>query len=89
MTRVPILRPTTMTKKRTLTDDEWRQVFTARCRSKRGERITDEERSSTGCRLRQRPQTVPGDGARRVRRDRAFWLNNAGATLMLLRPKEP
>ena len=43
--RLSPMRPPTMTKKHTLTDDEWRQVFTSRCRSKRGERITDEERS--------------------------------------------
>ena len=31
-------------KKRKLTDREWDAVFVARCRSKRGERLTDEER---------------------------------------------
>ncbi len=34
-------------KKRTLTEAEWRDVFKARCRSKRGERLTEEERTLT------------------------------------------
>jgi len=32
-------------KKRTLTEADWRDVFTARCRSKRGERLSDAERA--------------------------------------------
>lgn len=32
-------------KKSTLSESEWRDVFRARCRSKRGERLTDEERA--------------------------------------------
>jgi hypothetical protein len=31
-------------KKRLLSEREWRQVFAARCRSKCGERLSDEER---------------------------------------------
>lgn len=31
-------------KKRTLTEDEWRQVFQLRCKSKRGESLSKEER---------------------------------------------
>ena len=32
-------------KKRTLTEWEWTKVFKLRCRTKRGESITDEERA--------------------------------------------
>jgi hypothetical protein len=32
-------------KKRTLTEAEWSRVFTARCKSKRGEQLSDEERA--------------------------------------------
>jgi hypothetical protein len=31
--------------KKKLTETEWAKVFEARCRSKRGERLTDEERA--------------------------------------------
>jgi hypothetical protein len=32
-------------KKRVLTEAEWSKVFTARCRSKRGEHLSDDDRS--------------------------------------------
>lgn len=35
-------------KKRKLTEEEWRQVFETRCRSKRGQRLSDEEQSLVG-----------------------------------------
>lgn len=42
------------TRKRTnLTEDDWRKVFELRCRSKRGQRLSDEEQTLVDAAYRQ------------------------------------